>query len=72
VVSKKCACGKRPSFGPPGGKTVHCAGCRVEGDVNLTSKMCSTWVKNIPPLPPRVPSAHSGAAGAAWRGMWML
>jgi hypothetical protein len=66
VKNKKCGCGIQPTFGPPGGKAVHCSGCRV-----------STWlpgcvphaVKNIPLLPPLVPSARSGAVNAAWRGM---
>jgi hypothetical protein len=42
VLHKKCGCGKQPSFGPVGGHRVRCAGCRVEGDVDLVSKMCST------------------------------
>jgi hypothetical protein len=42
VMNKTCGCGKRPSFGPRGGKAVRCAGCRVEGDVSLVRKMCTT------------------------------
>jgi hypothetical protein len=42
VKSKTCGCGKVPSFGPRGGKRVHCSGCRVDGDVDLIHKLCTT------------------------------
>jgi hypothetical protein len=52
VTHKTCGCGKVPSFGPVGGKAVHCAGCRVEGDVNLAHKMCSTCGEKRPAFAP--------------------
>jgi hypothetical protein len=52
VVNKKCGCGKKPTFGPRCGKAVHCAGCRVEGDVDLVNKMCSTCSKKQPAFAP--------------------
>jgi hypothetical protein len=52
VKDKTCGCGKRPSFGPVGGKKVHCVGCRVEGDVDLVSKFCSTCGETRPTFAP--------------------
>jgi hypothetical protein len=51
-VLTRCTCGKQASFGPPGGKYARCAGCRIEGDVILRGKMCSTCGEKQPAYAP--------------------
>jgi hypothetical protein len=82
VVNKKCECGKQPSFGPRGGKRVHCAGSRptlprpasarpgvrgaASGAMSMSTPACALAAPNTPILAPRV-AARTGAATAGSR-----
>ena len=40
MKTKKCKCGKFPSFGFIGGKPINCSDCKIEGMINLKCTMC--------------------------------